>query len=396
MTRLALLASMFVVALVVAGCEDKPAPAADPTTSPTANTISPSEAAPRTAPTASATATESRSTAPPSDIPALPVATPPDRFIVKRADGLWLTSLAHPEQNERLASSEFAYAGAVTAGSNAGIYYIASLAAGVGNVEFGLFRKRSGQASTRVASDFSAVCCDVAISPDGEHLAYISHDGLRIRTLSSGTDRLVDAHGMGVCRRPDDSGCARLVQPKWTTDGRGLTFGETGYEQDPVRYLIASFARPATRVLVGGELAPDGLQTCHEGYSNARGNRIRYRPSPARPEVFLQLLAPPGQMLRAISCGWSQESDLAATYQSYDARQEMSLLVAVFRSGIPQWTTEIAGVRGYPLVGGWLSDSSGVVVEVLLGQGEEQHFLVTRDNVSALNIDGRVIDILPE
>lgn len=78
----------------------------------------------------------------------------------------------------------------------------------------------------------------VALSPDKTKIAFADEEGVKVRSLSDGSERMIHAH------RTSDNENAIFADPQWSPDGNVIAVRESQYEGQKIVFL--SVANPGT------------------------------------------------------------------------------------------------------------------------------------------------------
>ncbi|MGH7623114.1 MAG: hypothetical protein ACREMU_12295, partial [Gemmatimonadaceae bacterium] len=310
-------------------------------------------------------------------IEASPVLTGATGWLVYRRDNeLFIADLATgSEQPLTHGSLGAGYAGEAVVGGTTWLYYFSILDASNGTPAMAVMLRRplGGDTDERLfmfrPSPYLRYADDVAtVSRDGTRVAYTSDDGLHLRTLASGVDRLL----LQNMPRPADRSRAgsHYSRPIWSPAGRWLLVER---ESDPPAnapnegpvLLDPSVPGSERDLPIRGTpvWSPDGQQLC----GNTRATES---------DVALYTVA--NGEVRDVTSSWSATARLAHSFgfcawspsgilTSGDNFQTIQLELAVFDTSGTKIAVLNAGAvlpgSGVPTL--WLPDSSGVLVTTL-------------------------------
>ncbi len=230
-------------------------------------------------------------------------------------------------------------------------------------------------------------CCNAAVSPDGQSVAYSDTTGIRVRSLASGDDRLVIANSSQLCDQ--SAQCFGNFYPGWSTDGRYLSFVRVYYEGNDV--MVADTETPQAKpsvvlhdALSENKWSPTGDMLCTGSYFT--GPLVAYDAASGR-----STQVPSGATVDVPSaCAWSPDGHLAASYANgdlalFDGSLRLMATVAVPRSPGPATTAAVQA---------WTPDSQDVLVR--LDQQNQWLLLDLAGGLHEVDLDAdRVFAVLP-
>ena len=153
------------------------------------------------------------------------IAEPHGLFLAHKDGDLWLLALDHSRPDQLIAradGSRIQYDGSVRVGDETWIYHtrldLQQDYSGTAVVQ----RTTVGSGLTEGVAEFDLTArfngWAARISPDGSTLAYVDIDGLHIRALPDGSERVLSPNDSTGCRRPDFaiSRCYSNLAPRWS------------------------------------------------------------------------------------------------------------------------------------------------------------------------------------
>lgn len=417
MTRFLLLVCAWLAVVNLSGCRDNAATNAqvDPSTlegqPSTANPYG--TPLPRIPATAPPTATV-RPAATPFPLEVQGNASPVGPLLVRRGDEVWLVDLARPSRDERIPlGPKWGFVGS-TPGA---LYFVEQLAMDDASrsTDARLVRVRGNEIAElwRFKPLYrGSLGGSIAITHDESMVAYVTNDGLRIRVMASGEDKLVAPNDYTGCStRPIDIGrCATWTNARFSPDERSILAYRVEYEP------AAAFLFDPSPTEQQGRRLPflpwgdswDGSTYCtSEGYDGFSWRvkatdlfRYDYR---ADRRVALSA---PARATSVFGCRLGPSGELAVIWQLEDSK------VLPDGTFIPdRWAVQIfdrnlepgTAIDGTSDVIGWMPDGSGLVFQFPpsgyhAGPGEPRYLVLDRSGVwhtLPVNPGDRVIAMLP-
>lgn len=244
---------LLLAVLACLACADQP-PMMPPTTTMPASAPSVEKPSFTSTPTPTPTPT-------PTSLPVLVPrgsAIPTGRFLMKRADGLWLVSLTNPSEDRRLysATSPWVFGGiAQGAGSLEVVVGERLQIEGKERTRVLVIRISDGSATQLFESDqlprqdSSSSPRPIAVSPDGARIAYVSDAGFYLRDRRSNVERRLYQQEAGCRQPPSVPGCMYPVNPTWSPDGRWLFI--TGVNYEPLETYVFDASKAVAEISPG-------------------------------------------------------------------------------------------------------------------------------------------------
>lgn len=385
---------LVVAAVLLAGCDRAPA---SPVATSTAST--PTAASPAVPTPAVTLPPTSSPTAPVGLVPTRGVARPAGQYLVERDHALWLVSPTGATADRRVSlasGSTWEYLGMVTRGPAVGPYVMETV----------------GFTNTVVRLDGEGVVHPIApsdaaggaVSPDGRFLAYAANDGLRLRDLPTGADRLL---GRNVRWRVDDcaivTSCVNFAWASWSDSGRFAVGTGTSYEP-VVTWLFdiisGSLGSRVPGCSMGVWYADRLLVEDGNCYSDSGFNVFWYDPvTGQRTDVS----PPTGRECRAGNAAVGPNGVLALTWYSclpagltteerYARRSAARDLLVIYDAVRRVIAEREHGGDYRPAL--WSADGAGVIVEQ--GRDGVFRFVDLEGEVWTLEMDAvSVLDVLP-
>jgi hypothetical protein len=306
------------------------------------------------------------------EIAAAPVLTGSTGWLIyTRGPELFIADLATGNEQQLTHDATAAgYAGDAVIDGMTWLYYFSITNASQGAVV--LTRRRlSGGAEERLftfrRSDVITVGMNVAaVSPDGTRVAYTASDGLHVRTLASGDDRLLLAN---MPRARDGSGAGfHYDAPAWSPAGRWLLVYRGAdppaniQNAGPV-VLDPSDPASARDVPLGGWPAwsPDGQRLCGETRATVSDLAL-YTLNSGEVRNLTSARSADSIVPRDFgACTWLNDGELAAEYNVGGLQLRIAVLDTTGR--------QIATLDAGAVLSGaiWLPNGSGVIVSTLAG-----------------------------
>ena len=240
---------------------------------------------------------------------------------------------------------------------------------------------------------------EVAVSPDGEHVAYTDNEGLWMFDIATSERRLRLAHQK--CEFGDDiSICKYYHEPSWSFDGTWLVLREGHYEGS-----IAVILQPGSTAPPLGSQVSNGagglwrtwspieprLCVSASGYQDGGAGILQTDAAYRDLEILPSYET--GRAALASNCAWSIRGEIAVAYRISAADTQAALILSS--------SLEMLSTVDLPFqhrLTAWLPDSTGFIVTYRAGEARPQSRILLLDgslHELALPADD-VIAVLPE